>query len=120
MITSKNIMVKAVYYRFYTDQKKDEQLGNYYIQISKDEYNNPYDLEITFEQYSKLLEDGAIKHFATSRTELPKLAENMPAYCYHSITVAMYEFTTNFDLAKNALNHVREQHTIAYKAADNN
>ena len=90
----KKLMVKSVHYRFYND--KDETISKYYMQFSKDSYENPYDLEITYEQYNKLIEDGAIKRVGHSRTELPKLVESMPAYCCHSITVDLYEFQREF------------------------
>lgn len=88
------MMVKSVHYRFYND--KDETTSKYYFQFSKDKYENPYDLEITYEQYRKLIEDGAIKMVGHSRTELPKLNDKMPAYCYHSITVDLYEIQRDF------------------------
>jgi hypothetical protein len=92
----KKLMVKSVHYRFYTENDKDEITSKYYMQFSKDSYENPYDLEITYEQYNKLIEDGAIKRVGHSRTELPKLNEKMPLYCYHSITVDLYEFQREF------------------------
>lgn len=92
----KKLMVKSVHYRFYTDNDKDEITSKYYMQFSKDSYEDPYDLEITHEQYNKLIEDGAIKRVGHSRTELPKLNEKMPSYCYHSITVDLYEFQREF------------------------
>lgn len=92
----KKLMVKSVHYRFYTDTNKDEMQSKYYIQFSKDSYENPYDLEINYEQFNKLDEDGAIERVGHSVTSLPKLNENMPRYCYHSITVDLYEFKREF------------------------
>ena len=91
----KRIIVKAVYYRYFDGEDKTE--SKYYIQIAKDEHNNPYDIELTYEQFKKLQDDGAINCVVTSRTEMPQLHKDMPAYCYHNISVHMYEFNRTFN-----------------------
>lgn len=88
----KKILFKVVSYRFY-NQTDDDGVKKYYIQFSKDEFNNPLDLEITYHQFIEMREKKAINHMAHTVTELPTLVEKMPAYCYHNITVDLYELT---------------------------
>jgi len=94
LIMEKSILVKAVYYRFFDGE--DKTTRQYFIQIAKDGYNNPYDLEISHKQFSQLLDDGAIKCLASARTEIPPLHPEMPGYCYHSLSTDIYEFNETF------------------------
>jgi len=95
MSFEKRILVKTVSYRFYDNE--DKHINKYYIQVAKDEHNNPYDIEISYKQFRLLLEDGAISCLTTAKTTLPTLNNEMPAFRYHSISVSVYEFKDRFE-----------------------
>ena len=87
-------LVKAVYYRFYTDDDKDVTEDKYYVQVQRDKYGNGHDIEISLEEFNRLVNEKVIQYMMKSTTELPKLNEKMPAYCYHNIKVVLYQFNT--------------------------